>query len=136
MLRAALLAFLLASCKDDPKVEPRESAARNQMPSAPEPPGSPSCAEVGAHLMQRSDLPEAFRGKSKKVETKMTEQEIKRVMLDGLVDFCRLAEWSQETRACAMSWHGQVFRERADLVRKCPGVDRNAIQRSHSTSSP
>lgn len=126
MLRVALISVLLVACKGGSESSRDESAPAKRKEPAPEPPGGPpSCAEVGAHLAAALEVPNEVRGNANGVDVKMSGKAMHGAMRNGLIQACRDVAWSQETRACVMTWNGNILRERASLTQACPGTVKN-----------
>ena len=125
MLRLAVIAIVLVACKDDSgtarKVSPAPAVTTGE--PAPEPPGGPPrCTVVGAHLAGGLEMPGEVHATANGVDVSMSGDKMNAAMEDALVQACRDLAWSQETRACALAWTGNILRERARLAEACPGT--------------
>lgn len=124
MLRAwVLLVMVLPACKDDSGTARKVAPAPVKKERAPEPPGGPpSCDDVGTHLGAALDVPSEMHAKVGGADVPVSGDDMRAAMEGALVEACREAAWSHDTRLCAMSWNGNILRERAKLAEACPGT--------------
>ena len=120
------LVVALVACKDNSgtahKVSPAP-ATNNAQDDAPEPPGGPpSCADVGAHLAAALDMPSEVHTQVKGADIAVSGDTMASGIEHGIASACRSSAWSLDARKCALTWQGNILRDRASLRDACPGT--------------
>jgi hypothetical protein len=126
MLRIAFVAGLAvgSGCKDDSGIAHRVSTgpgSTTPTAPAPEPPGGPpTCAEV-AHLAAAIAMPERVEADVQGTKLAVSGAPMRDGIERGVAELCRRDASTQDARACALGWNGNLLRERAQLRGACPG---------------
>ena len=120
------LVVALASCKDNSgtahQVAPAPAASKAQ-DDAPEPPGGPpSCADVADHLAAALDMPSEVHAQAKGADIAVSGDTMISGIKQGLASACRSGAWALDARKCALTWQGNILRDRAGLRDACPGT--------------
>jgi len=125
--RVWLVLVAVVGCKDHgtaKKVSPAPSEKKAPSnPNAPEPPGGPpSCADVAAHLADAVAMPAEINTEAKGAKVTISGDTMKQGIEQGMAQVCREQAWTLDGRKCALTWQGNILRERASLRDACPGT--------------
>jgi hypothetical protein len=122
--RVWLVVVALVGCKDHgtaKQVSPPPE--KKPVVNAPEPPGGPpSCADVAAHLAAALAMPAEINTEAKGAKVTISGDTMKQGIEQGMAQVCREQAWTLDGRKCALTWQGNILRERASLRDACPGT--------------
>ena len=125
MIRISMLVVALIGCKDSSGTAHEVAPAPKAKDNAPEPAGGPpSCSDVGAHLAAALEVPEQVHAKTGGADIAVSGEMMRDTIEHGIAQACRTSAWTLDTRKCALTWQGNILRERAKLGEACPGTQR------------